>query len=154
MSFVAARSCFQSAFIWWCLPSSREKTVTLAGLPRSPLRMRRTNGLPREPVPPVTKTLLPSRTLSTKPSRLASSAPLRPALLTSRSNLVHDSRWPPRTLPRKGFDLSLRYLPAQYLRRPGPELRRIARADRTCLSALKIPARPPRGADARQAHVL
>src|SRR5687768_13226363 len=44
-----------------CFASSREKTVTLAGLPNSPAIRRRMKTCPNEPVPPVTRTRLPSR---------------------------------------------------------------------------------------------
>jgi hypothetical protein len=40
-----------------------EKTMTLAGSPESPLKSRRTRTFPREPVPPVTNTRFPSKTL-------------------------------------------------------------------------------------------
>src|SRR4030095_10709558 len=43
-----------------CLASSRENTMIFFGVPSSPLSTRRTNVLPMEPVPPVTRTLLPS----------------------------------------------------------------------------------------------
>ncbi len=36
MSSVAAYACFQVVFIAYCLASSREKTITRSGWPRSP----------------------------------------------------------------------------------------------------------------------
>src|SRR6185312_12744583 len=44
----------------YCLASSRDSTITFAGAPCSPERMRRTSTRPMEPVPPVTRTRLPS----------------------------------------------------------------------------------------------
>ena len=41
-----------------CFASSRENTMTFFGVPSSPERTRRTDVLPIEPVPPVTRILL------------------------------------------------------------------------------------------------
>jgi hypothetical protein len=38
-----------------CFASSREKTITFAGVPSSPVSARRTKVLPIDPVPPVTR---------------------------------------------------------------------------------------------------
>src|SRR6188472_1460126 len=56
MSSVAAWRCFHVVFIAYCFASSREKTMTLLGVPCSPRSTRRTKACPREPVPPVTRT--------------------------------------------------------------------------------------------------
>src|SRR5580704_6279999 len=44
-----------------CFASSLEKTITLSVLPISPDSNRRTSTFPRDPVPPVTTTRLPSK---------------------------------------------------------------------------------------------
>src|SRR5829696_732857 len=60
MSSVATRRCWKESRIACCSASLREKTTTSAGTPISPSSRRRTRACPREPVPPVTMTLLPS----------------------------------------------------------------------------------------------
>src|SRR5690242_15412213 len=48
----------------YCFASSRDSTITFFGSPCSPDNIRRTNTRPMEPVPPVTRTRLPSNTRS------------------------------------------------------------------------------------------
>src|SRR6266849_9439757 len=43
-----------------CLASSREKMITLAGIPNSPESSRRVSTCPKEPVPPVMRIRFPS----------------------------------------------------------------------------------------------
>src|SRR3982751_2020962 len=60
MSSVATRRCWKESRIACCRASLRENTTTSAGNPISPSSRRRTSACPREPVPPVTMTRLPS----------------------------------------------------------------------------------------------
>src|ERR1044072_7695044 len=76
-SSVAVRSRSKARRIECCLASSREKTVTCAGRPTSPVSRRLTSTLPSEPVPPVTTTLLP---VSMIPNFLVRSGVVRHAL--------------------------------------------------------------------------
>src|ERR1044072_4456212 len=76
-SSVAVRSRSKARRIECCLASSREKTVTCAGRPTSPVSRRFTSTLPSEPVPPVTTTLLP---VSMIPNFLVRSGVVRHAL--------------------------------------------------------------------------
>src|SRR3990172_8271558 len=66
-SSVAAGRRRYSMRISCCLASSRETTTMLFGRPICPVSKRRITALPREPVPPVTRTRFPSRTTGTPP---------------------------------------------------------------------------------------
>src|SRR3972149_5951336 len=65
-SVAAGRRRYSGAKFWWLGPV-RENTTMLFGRPICPVSKRRITALPREPVPPVTRTRFPSRTTGTPP---------------------------------------------------------------------------------------
>src|SRR6266513_5787709 len=64
ISSVATGLCLYESRISCCLASSRENTISFLSFPISFVRRRRTSVLPRDPVPPVINTDLPSSTVA------------------------------------------------------------------------------------------
>src|SRR3989442_14842519 len=79
-SSVATRRCWYAMRMACCLASSRLKTTTFRGVPSSPPRMRRVSSFPKEPVPPVISTRLPSSTIP---------CPLLPPFVVGGGILAH-----------------------------------------------------------------
>src|SRR5215218_456636 len=92
MSSVATRRCRNASRIVCWRASLREKTTTSSGTPTSPSRRRRTNTWPRDPVPPVTMTRLPS----------SKDLPDARVLRRARGELGHHLR-PARRRPARGL---------------------------------------------------
>src|SRR2546426_2382274 len=79
-SSVATRRCWYAMRMACCLASSRVKTTPFRGVPSSPPRMRRVSSFPKERVPPVISTRLPSSTIP---------CPLLPPFVVGGGILAH-----------------------------------------------------------------